>query len=298
MKRRVIQVRSENNHFQHAEVLKRNRVKRQQYGEFYVEGVMSINRAIANAWPMSTLIYSTERRLSKWAHGVIETASAETHLVLPLSLMDKLSDKEEPSELLAILEMPPDDLKRIPVKGDLVVLVCDRPSNPGNLGAIIRSSDALKADGLVITGHSIDLYDPQTIRASMGSLFALPVVRIPSHRELVAWLDEIRRVVGGVQFVGTSAKAETDLTDVDWTAPTVLAVGNETLGLSNRYKELCDLLVRIPIYGSATSLNVACAASVLLYEIDRQRRAHRSRSNTASDGVWDATGTRLTAGSS
>jgi TrmH family RNA methyltransferase len=273
VKSRIIKVQSENNHFQHAEVLKRNRVKRQRYGEFFVEGVMSINRAIEKDWPIEALIYSTERRLSKWARGIIESADSRTHLVLTLELLSKLSDKPEPSELLAIVAMPPDDLSRIPIQGDFLAVVFDRPSNPGNLGTIIRSCDALNVDGLVITGHAVDLYDPHTIRASMGSLFSVPVVRLPSHAQVLPWLERIRDVLGDVQFVGTSARAEMDILEADFSRPTVLAIGNETLGLSKTYMELVDASVRIPIYGSATSLNVACAASILLYEIDRQRRA-------------------------
>lgn len=269
---RVIKVYSENNHYQHAEVLKRNRAKRQQYGEFYLEGVTPINRAIESGWPMRALIYSAERRLSKWAQEVIANSTAETHLELSRDLMAKLSDKDEPSEVVALVAMPPDDLSRIQIGPNLLVVAFDRPSNPGNLGTIVRSCDALRADGLIISGHAVDLYDPQTIRATVGSLFSLPVVRSPSHSALRSWFAQVRRQIGDLQVVGTSASAEQDILDIDLTRPTVIAIGNETLGLSSSYRELCDVLIRIPIYGSATSLNVACAASIVLYEADRQRR--------------------------
>ena len=152
-------------------------------------------------------------------------------------------------------------------------MVFDRPASPGNLGTIIRSCDALHVDGLVITGHAADLYDPETISATTGSFFALPVVRLPSRKELMPWFATIEQTIGSFQIVGSSAKAEEEITTHDFTKPTILVIGNETWGLSAGYKELCDSIVRIPIYGSATSLNVACAASVMLYEIDRQRRA-------------------------
>jgi TrmH family RNA methyltransferase len=273
MKPRVIRVTSEDNHFQRAEVLRRNRVKRQRYGAFFVEGVTPINRAIACGWPMRALIYSTERRLSKWAQGVIANSEAERHLELTLDLMAKLSEKEEPSELLAILEIPPNDLARIEISEDFLAVVFDRPSNHGNLGTVIRSCDAFNADGLIVTGHAVDLYDPRTIRASVGSLFSVPVVRLPSHKVLLSWFAEIGNQVDGLQIVGTSASAEIDVLDADLTRPTVLLIGNETIGLSRRYKDLCDVMVRIPMYGAATSLNVACATSILLYEVDRQRKA-------------------------
>ena len=278
MRPKVIRIYSENNLFQHAQVLGENRVKRQRYREFFVEGVTSVNRAIENNWAIKFLIYSTQRRLSKWAKTIIENSQAETHLELPLELMAKLSEKEEPSELIAILSMPENDLSRIRVGKGFLAVVLDRPSNYGNLGAIIRSCDALNADGLIITGHAVDAYDARTIRASVGSLFSIPVIILPSHKELTPWFAGIRDKIGELQIVGTSAKSETDILGVDFTRPTVLVIGNETIGLSRNYKNICDAVIRIPTYGSATSLNVACATSIVLYEVDRRRRLSKRHS--------------------
>jgi TrmH family RNA methyltransferase len=268
----VIQVHSEDNHFQHVEVLKRNRTKRHQYGEFFVEGVIPLNQALAHRWPMRSLIYPQGVRLSQWAQEVLDRSIAETHLALAPDLMDRLSDKEDPSELLAICAMPPDDPDRIEVTDDLLVVVFDRPSNYGNLGTVIRSCDAFGVGGLILTGHAVDLYDTRTIRASVGSIFALPAIRLPSHNELMSWVASLHDRVGGVQIVGTSAHAEQIVTAADFGRPTILAIGNETRGLSRSYEALCDRMVHIPMQGAASSLNVACATSVLLYEINRQRR--------------------------
>ena len=188
-------------------------------------------------------------------------------------MIQKLSNKEDTSELVAIVEMPPDDLSRIPLREDMLTVVLDRPASPGNLGTLLRSCDALGAHGLVITGHAADVYSPEAVSASTGSIFSVPVVRLPSPRELLPWLETVQNGIGDFQVVGTSAKADTELHARDLTRPTVLVVGNETWGMSAAYKELCDVTLRIPIHGSATSLNVACAASIMLYEADRQRRA-------------------------
>jgi tRNA G18 (ribose-2'-O)-methylase SpoU len=269
---RVVRIRSANNAFQHAEVLKRNRYKRHRFGEFFVEGVKAINQALAHGWTVTTLIYSTERSLSGWAKQIIAGSRAETHLDLAPHLMEQLSDKQEPSELLALVRTPEDHLTRIAPTQPMLVVVFDRPSSPGNLGALIRSCDALGADGLVVTGHGADVYAPETIRASVGSLFALPVVRRESHRDLAAWFPALAKAAGAFQVVGASGDAETPVDAHDFSVPTVLILGNETYGLSAAYRELCDTLVRIPMRGNADSLNVACAASIVLYEIDRQRR--------------------------
>jgi 23S rRNA (uridine2479-2'-O)-methyltransferase len=272
MKTKIIRVYSENAQFQQFETLRRNREKRQRQREFVVEGVRQINLALAYGWTIKGWIYSPERRLSDWATELLERQPGPRHYQLAEPLLAKLSSKDESSELLALVAMPPDDLARIPPKPELLAVIFDRPSSPGNLGTLIRSCDALGAHGLIITGHAVDLYDPETISASVGSLFALPAVRLASPRELEPWFAGVQDAIGPVQIIGTSAKAERPLTAQDWTGPTVLVIGNETSGLSTHYRQRCDALVTIPQAGAATSLNVACAASILLYEIQRQRK--------------------------
>ena len=179
---RVVRIYSENNHFQYAETLRRNREKRQKNREFFVEGVRPINQALAYNWNIRAFLYSREKPLSDWATTILRNSQALTHFELPLSLLQNLSNKSEASELIALVSMPDDDLARIPVRQNMLVVIFDRPASHGNLGTIIRSCDALGVDGLIITGHSVDLYDPETISATTGSFFALPTVRLPSHK--------------------------------------------------------------------------------------------------------------------
>ncbi|GAC1652984.1 MAG: TrmH family RNA methyltransferase [Ktedonobacteraceae bacterium] len=269
---RLIKIYTENNDFQYIETLRRNREKRQRNKEFFIEGVRPINQALRYKWQIRAFAYSREKRLSDWAEGILARSQASIHYELRLPLLEKLSNKSEASELIALVTMPEDDVARIPVSENLLVVIFDRPASPGNLGTIIRSCDALHVDGLIITGHAVDLYDPETISASTGSLFALSTVRLPSQKELHPWLTTIRNQLQHVQLVGSSEDAEVDVAQHDFTHPTLLIVGNETWGMSAGYKELCDVMVKIPIHGSASSLNVACATSIMLYEIDRQRR--------------------------
>ncbi len=260
-----IRLYSENNDFQHVETIKRNRSKRQKCREFFVEGVRNINQALAHGWPVRAF-YSSDGRLSDWARDLLARGMAERHFVLPLPLMEKLSDKHEPSELVALLAMPADDLERIPMRSGGRWVVLDRPTNPGNLGTAIRSCDAFGVDGVVITGHAVDLYDSKVVRATVGSLFAVPVVRLPSHHELLPWLGRLRRAAPDLRVVGTSSNAETNLGDCSFEGSRLFVFGNETFGLSAAYRELCDDVVRIPMAGSATSLNVSSALSIVLYE--------------------------------
>lgn len=191
-------------------------------------------------------------------------------------LLAELGGKDESApEVVAVLEMPEDDLSRIGVDDDFLGVLFDRPTGPGNIGTVIRSADAFGAGGVIVTGHAADVYDPKSVRASTGSLFALPAVRVPSQREVVAWLEQHRALGRRVTIVGTDEDGATDLFDSDLTGPVLLLVGNETAGLSAAWRQLCDVTVRIPMSGAASSLNAAGAATAVLYEVSRQRIAAR-----------------------
>jgi TrmH family RNA methyltransferase len=140
---KITKIHVENDTFQNIETLRRNRDKRNKLKQFFVEGVRNINHALEFGWKIHAFLYAPERKLSSWAVGILESSMVEVHYELPLKLLQKLSSKENASELLAVVEILEDDLGRIPLKKDLLVVVFDRPSSPGNLGTLIRSCDAL-----------------------------------------------------------------------------------------------------------------------------------------------------------
>jgi 23S rRNA (uridine2479-2'-O)-methyltransferase len=236
--------------FRRIEFLKNSRTNRRRFGEFFVEGVKPIDQARRNRWPIRSLIYVGDRPLSSWARETLAATPAAQRLEVTSALMERLSDKHYASDLVAVVAMPPDDPARIRPRPDTLVAVFDRPSSPGNLGSVIRSCHALEADGLVVTGHGTDVYNPQTVRASMGSLFALPTVRLASAREVRAWVRERAAPAsrtGAIQVVGATGDAALSVDAVDLTQPTVLVFGNEATGLTGDYRDFCDVLVRIPM---------------------------------------------------
>lgn len=267
----VLRITSRNARFQQWQALLTSRAKRQQLGEFLVQGVRPISLAAEAGWPFRAVIYDAYRPLSAWAQAMLRTADAARVAMSP-ELLAELGEKDEGRpELLAVVEIPADDLGRIEVGRDFLGLVLDRPASPGNLGSIIRSADAFGATGVVITGHAADPYDPRSVRASTGSLFARPVIRVLSPHEPTAWLAAQRARGCPIALVGADEGGDRDVFDADLTGPTLLVLGNETAGLSAAWREQCDYLVRIPMTGSASSLNVANAATVVLYEAARQR---------------------------
>jgi tRNA G18 (ribose-2'-O)-methylase SpoU len=264
-------VSSRNARFQQWQSLLGNRSKRQRAGEFLVQGVRPISLAAQFGWRFRALIYDAERPLSGWATGMLDSVDTLQVAMAP-GLLAELAEKAEGHpELVAVAEMPADDLARIPVGDRFLGVVLDRPANPGNIGSIIRSADAFGADGVIVTGHAADVYDPRAVRASTGSLFALPVVRCPSHREVAGWLTEQRARGRPIVLAGTDEQGSCHVFDADFTQPTLLVVGNEGAGLSSAWRELCDRIVSIPMTGAASSLNAANATTAVLYEIARQR---------------------------
>ncbi|MEU9891466.1 TrmH family RNA methyltransferase [Sphaerisporangium sp. NPDC051011] len=267
----VLRVSRPNAQFQQWEALSRNRNRRQRAGEFLVQGVRPISLAVERGWPVRALIYDAERPLSRWAAGMLERAGADRVAMAP-ELLRQLSGKEqEVPELVAVVALPTDDLSRIAVVPSFVGVVFDRPTGPGNIGTLVRSVDAFGGGGLIVTGHAADPYDPKAVRASTGSLLAVPVVRVPSHREVLEWVHRERAAGHRLSVVGTDENGAADIAEVDLTGPTLLVIGNETSGLSAGWREGCDVMAQIPIGGAASSLNAACAATVALYEAARQR---------------------------
>ena len=263
---RVLQVSSANAAFQRIDVLQRNRTKRHRYGVFVAEGVRAINGAIAGGWSIRSFAYARGRDRSRWATDILDASAADTHFEMEPTLFAQLTEKEEPSELLAVVAMRPDSPDRIPVRPGMTVVIVDRPASPGNLGTLVRSCDAFGAAGVIVTGHGVDPYDPATIRASVGSFFAVPVVALTSHGDVADWVTVVRRSHPSLRIVGTSAHATVRLRDYAWASETAIVVGNETTGLSHAYRAMCDDLVGIPMTGTATSLNAAVATSIVLYE--------------------------------
>jgi tRNA G18 (ribose-2'-O)-methylase SpoU len=270
-----VRVTSRDARFQQWAALLGNRAKRQRSREFVVQGVRPITLAVRQGWPIRAVLYDAAGAPSQWARQTLDATAAPKIAVAP-ELMRELGEKDAAApELLAIAELPADDLSRIPAGPGMLTVVLDRPASPGNLGTVIRSADAFGTSGVIVTGHAADVYDPRTVRASTGSLFSLPVVRIGSPRAVLDWAAAVRGGGTGVRLVGTDENGEPEITGVDLTRPTLLLVGNETAGLAAAWRAACDDVARIPMLGSASSLNAAMAATVALYEAARQRATAR-----------------------
>lgn len=265
-----LRITTRNSRFQLLEALTRNRNHRIREHRFIVQGVRPISQAIEHGWTVLTAIHDAERSLSPWARDVLQHAS-ETIAMSP-ALLAELADKDEgATEVLAVVAMPADDLSRIPVPQNFLGMVFDRPTQPGNIGAIVRSMDALGGHGLIVSGHAADPYDPKSVRASTGSLFATPVVRAASGTPVFDWVRDVRTQGTPLTLIATDERGDVDVWDYDFTRPSLVLIGNETTGLARGWRDAADVTVRVPMSGAASSLNASNAATLMLYEAARQR---------------------------
>lgn len=259
--------------YQQLEVLRTNRNKRHKQRVFMVEGVRNINEAVKNEWVIHSFIYSYEKELSRWASGLLSHVKTAVNYEMSRALMESLSGKEDTSELLAIVEMKKEGPPGKALSPNPVLALFDRPSNKGNLGTLLRSCDAFGVEQLIITGHAVDIYDPEVVTSSMGSFFSVPFVRLPAHDEVEKTILNLKQAYPALQLIGTTAHRATTIYEIDLKIPVLFLIGNESDGLSWRLKALSDKLATIPMSqtSAASSFNVSCAATVMFYEARRQR---------------------------
>jgi TrmH family RNA methyltransferase len=246
----------------------RHRKYRDESDRFYVEGGKLLWEALDSGASFERVLFCPDliRSLAE-KHLIDRAIRLEIDCVeVNRRVFESLSEWDEPEGLGAVLIKRPSRLEEVPLTGQVLVVMVDSLQDPGNLGTIIRTADGAGAAGVLLVGPCVDLYNPKTIRATMGSFFALPVVECDDEATAFQWLRD-----GGVQIVAGSPKATTLYWEIDYRSSTCFVIGNEARGIREAIFPYVDTSVRIPIFGKADSLNAAVAAAVLLYEAVRQR---------------------------
>jgi RNA methyltransferase, TrmH family len=246
----------------------RQRKERERSGLFFVEGVRLVGEALQLGADLETLVVAPDLLSSPFAHELVaQQVAARTPMVeVSAEVFAGLSQKDGPQGLAAVARqrwLPLADVRLGPPPG-WVALV--EPADPGNLGTILRTADAVGAAGVILLDSATDPYDPAALRASMGAIFAVHLVRA-AFSEFIAW-----KRAGEVYLVGASDKAPVHYQDVLYAQPLVLLMGSERQGLSPTQQDSCDQLVHLPMCGRSDSLNLAVATGVLLYELLSQSR--------------------------
>lgn len=239
---------------------------REREGLFIAEGLKLIIDALEQGW---TIRYFVMAKAAKDNALVMQTAAqamAAGALVIEANarVLGAITRRDNPQNAVAVFEQKWTDPNAFTMQEDAVIVALDRVRDPGNLGTIIRTADAAGASGILLVGDCTDPFAIETVRATMGSIFAIPLMKL-SHEALILF-----KKAQGAQLVGTHLKGAVDYRSVEYSArKTVLLMGNEQSGMPDELAEACDHLVRIPQVGRADSLNLAIATGVTLFEIRR-----------------------------
>ena len=254
----------------------RDRSERDKTGQFIIEGYRELLRAVDSGFPIQTLFICNELFLGSNEQSLINRMQKSGSQIISCArpVFEKISYRDRPDGLLGLAPQQHRTLNDFNLllqnKEAPFLVVAEAIEKPGNLGTILRSSDAVGLDGLIVCDRCTDIHNPNVVRASVGTLFTVPVAETKGD-ETLQWLKENK-----IAIVAATPSAKIEFTEADLTGPIAIAVGTEQLGLSKRWMEEADIQVRIPMCGVADSLNVAMATTLLLYEVLRQRRAKQS----------------------
>jgi len=271
------------------------RKRRQETGLFFAEGIRLVGEAVQTGADVETLVVATELLRSDFGRDTVRRAREEGVEILEVGaeVFRSLSGKDGPSgigvvarqrwtaldgagvwlgggdaiaDYASVNDASPNDAAAAATLGWVVL---EDVGSPGNLGSILRTSDAVDGAGVILLGDTVDPFDPASVRGSMGAVFSQQIIR-SSLEALIQWKRET-----GIPMIGTSDAAPADFRSATYAPPLLLCLGGEQHGLSKEAIEACDTVVSIPMAGRADSLNLAVAAGVMLYEVLHQARDTR-----------------------
>jgi TrmH family RNA methyltransferase len=249
----------------------RDRRGRERDQKLLIEGYRELLRALDADYPVHDLYTCPTLFQGVNEPALIERCRAAGTQVFETTeaVFRKVAYRERPEGLIGVGPQVHRGLADIvlPEAGSALLLIAEAIEKPGNLGTMLRSADATAVTALIVCDSCTDIFNPNVVRASTGTLFTVPLAEADPE-ETIAWLR-----THGIRILAATPHAQTRFTDTDLTAPVAIVVGTEQYGLSARWLEACDLPVRIPMLGKADSLNVATATALLLYEALRQRQA-------------------------
>lgn len=260
---------SQNKFIKLAAALKQKK-QRDEWNLFVVEGVRLVEEAMQSDWLVETCIYTTEAlQQVRVREIIVNLESQNCHMIqVPLALYDKITDTKEPQGIMGIVKKYAyalSDMLTSEQKPFLVVL--DELQDPGNVGTIIRTSVAAGCTGVLLTKGCTDVFANKAVRASMGSIFHVPIVEGLTTSEVVSFAKGY-----GIEILATSLESSNVYFAVDFNKPLAIVFGNEGNGVNAQFLEDAQERLYIPLLGHVESLNVAASAAVILYEVVRQRQ--------------------------
>jgi TrmH family RNA methyltransferase len=246
----------------------RQRKQRDKLGLFIVEGIRHVGEAVESGVELDYVLFASEVLESDYAHSLIQglTATGTPCFDTTSEIFTALSSKEHPQGILAVAGQNLSSLEKLNPDNFPWGVALVSPQDPGNLGTILRTIDAAGASGLIVLENSVDIFHPTAVRASMGALFWKPVV-YTSFTDFTTWAQE-----HGYHITGSSAHGDTKPEEAQYQVPAILLMGSEREGLNETHTGICESVIRLPMQGKSTSLNLAVAGGILLYQMREQLR--------------------------
>ncbi len=251
----------------------REKKGRMESGLYYIEGLRIVIEAFKQNAPIEKVIFNNELLISENGREIIDKCAEKNIEILEVSrdVFETLALKDRPQGLAAILKQKYSSLEKIKAENPGVWTALDSIADPGNLGTVMRTMDAIGGKGIILLDQCTDPFDPTTTRASMGALFSMILIKTTAD-EFINWKKK-----NHIPVFGTSDKAQVDYRDVEFPKNMILLMGSERQGMQEKLFQVCDQVVRIPMVGISDSLNLSIANAVILYEIFHQNRSHSEK---------------------
>lgn len=262
-------IRSENNviiKYTKSLQLKKQRMKNQQ---FTVEGVRIVDECLKHNGDIEYIVYSKDLHTVQGGTDLLNRVSKKGYIIyeVPSQLFNKLATTESPQGIMAVVNMKNTTLEDLELKDDgkLFFVILDRIQDPGNMGTIIRTSESAKVDAVVVTKGSVDPYNDKTLRATMGAIFHLPIIQCKDDE----WIKYLKGK--NVKLIAADLNTDKTYVDINYNGNIAIVIGNEANGIDEKILCNVDERVVIPILGRIESLNVAIAASILIYKVVEEK---------------------------
>lgn len=242
-------------------------------GHMFVEGLRLVEEAVESNVGIEAIVFTSEFQQSDRGGALIDRLAHEQYrgALVPDALMKSICAVESPQGVVALAAHPRFDVDDLFERPKPIAVALETLQDPGNVGTIIRATEAAGGSGVALSSGSAEPYSPKALRSSMGSAFRLPIARRVAPATMIEAAKE-----RGLRVFATAPVGAELYTDIDWTGPSLLVIGNEGAGLSPESLALADTIVTIPLSHPVESLNAALAAAVILFEAMRQRRLEKA----------------------
>jgi len=234
---------------------------------FVIEGIRELTLALKSGYPVKEIYYCPQFVKPEILSDLKKICGKADWMEISGRAYEKVALRETTEGVIAVAEMRELKLGQIKLSENPLLLVVESVEKPGNLGALLRTTDAAALEAVIVCDPSVDLYNPNVIRSSLGCLFAQQIA-LCTTEEAIAWLRK-----KGVKMLAATPEKAKQYTTADFTQPSAIIVGSEAQGLSSAWMDNCDAKIFIPMQGVVDSLNVSVSAAVILFEAVRQRQA-------------------------